>query len=227
MQSIRPGRYRHFKGKEYQVLSIARHSETQEPMVVYQALYGERGIWVRPAAMWSEWVERDGYSGPRFTYLGEEALVLEPVSPAARPLLWNLLQAYLAELSAYAPAPEPDPSGVYPYPYFDAYFTAQDRTALLLRVEGSPAGFALVNAVSALGEPIDHAVAEFYVLPAFRGRGWARQAAERLFAARPGRWEIKYHQANHAAQALWTRCAAPYAPTLRALGPELILSFTV
>ena len=227
MQSIRPGRYRHFKGKEYQVLSIARHSETQEPMVVYQALYGERGIWVRPAAMWTEWVERDGYSGPRFTYLGEEAFVLEPVSPAARPLLWNLLQTYLAELSAYAPAPEPDPSGVYPYPYFDAYFTAQDRTALLLRVEGSPAGFALVNAVSAQGEPIDHAVAEFYVLPAFRGRGWARQAAERLFAARPGRWEIKYHQANHAAQALWTRCAAPYAPTLRALGPELILSFTV
>ena len=207
MQSIRPGRYRHFKGKEYQVLSIARHSETQEPMVVYQALYGERGIWVRPAAMWTEWVERDGYSGPRFTYLGEEALVLEPVSPASRPLLWNLLQAYLAELSAYAPAPEPDPSGVYPYPYFDAYFTAQDRTALLLRVEGSPAGFALVNAVSALGEPIDQAV--------------------RLFAARPGRWEIKYHQANHAAQVLWTRCAAPYAPTLRALGPEQILTFTV
>ena len=71
MQSIRPGRYRHFKGKEYQVLSIARHSETQEPMVVYQALYGERGIWVRPAGMWTEHVERDGYSGPRFAYLGE------------------------------------------------------------------------------------------------------------------------------------------------------------
>ena len=62
MQSIRPGRYRHFKGKEYQVLSIARHSETQEPMVVYQALYGERGVWVRPAAMWGEQVEREGLS---------------------------------------------------------------------------------------------------------------------------------------------------------------------
>ena len=69
----RRGRYRHFKGREYRVLCTARHSETLEPMVVYQALYGERGIWVRPAAMWGEQVEREGYSGPRFTYLGEEA----------------------------------------------------------------------------------------------------------------------------------------------------------
>ena len=72
MEEIRPGRYRHFKGKEYRVLYTARHSETLEPMVVYQALYGERGIWVRPAAMWGEHVEREGYSGPRFTYVDEE-----------------------------------------------------------------------------------------------------------------------------------------------------------
>ena len=68
---LRPGRYRHFKGNEYQLLYVARHSETLEPMVVYQALYGERGIWVRPAAMWNEIVERDGYQGPRFTYIAE------------------------------------------------------------------------------------------------------------------------------------------------------------
>ena len=72
MEEIQPGRYRHFKGKEYRVLYTARHSETLEPLVVYQALYGERGIWVRPAAMWGEHVEREGYSGPRFTYVGEE-----------------------------------------------------------------------------------------------------------------------------------------------------------
>ena len=71
MEEIRPGKYRHFKGNEYRVLCTARHSETLEPMVVYQALYGERGIWVRPAEMWGECVERDGYSGPRFTYIGE------------------------------------------------------------------------------------------------------------------------------------------------------------
>ena len=65
-QTLRPGRYRHFKGKEYELLFVATHSETLEPMVVYRALYGERGVWVRPAAMWSEIVDRDGYRGPRF-----------------------------------------------------------------------------------------------------------------------------------------------------------------
>ena len=71
MEDIRPGKYRHFKGNEYRVLYTARHSETLEPMVVYRALYGERGVWVRPAAMWSEQVDRNGYRGPRFTYIGE------------------------------------------------------------------------------------------------------------------------------------------------------------
>ncbi len=69
--AILPGRYRHFKGNEYRVLYLARHSETLEEYVVYQALYGERGIWVRPASMWNEMVERDGRSVLRFTYLGE------------------------------------------------------------------------------------------------------------------------------------------------------------
>lgn len=71
MEELRPGRYRHFKGNDYQLIAVARHSETLEPMVVYRALYGEGGLWVRPAAMWSEQVERDGYCGPRFTYIGE------------------------------------------------------------------------------------------------------------------------------------------------------------
>ena len=71
MTEIKTGKYRHFKGNEYRVLGMARHSETREEMVVYQALYGEGGIWVRPARMWSETVERDGYCGPRFAYIGE------------------------------------------------------------------------------------------------------------------------------------------------------------
>ena len=71
MDEIRPGRYRHFKGGEYQVLGVAKHSETLEPMVVYRALYGEGGLWVRPAAMWNETVERDGQAFRRFTYMGE------------------------------------------------------------------------------------------------------------------------------------------------------------
>ena len=66
-RQIPPGRYRHFKGNEYEVLDIARHSETEEPMVVYRALYGGRGLWVRPAEMWLEKVERDGTVFRRFT----------------------------------------------------------------------------------------------------------------------------------------------------------------
>lgn len=66
---IKPGKYRHFKGNLYEVIGVASHSETLEPMVVYRALYGDGGLWVRPASMWSETVERDGYCGPRFTPL--------------------------------------------------------------------------------------------------------------------------------------------------------------
>ena len=69
---ILPGRYRHFKGKEYEVIAIAKHSETEEDMVVYRALYGEYGLWVRPASMWFETVERDGKTYQRFTRIEEE-----------------------------------------------------------------------------------------------------------------------------------------------------------
>lgn len=71
IMELKPGRYRHFKGNEYELLGIARHSETMEEMVVYRALYGAQGLWVRPAAMWTEQVDRDGYHGPRFIYIGE------------------------------------------------------------------------------------------------------------------------------------------------------------
>lgn len=60
------GKYRHFKGNEYKVLGVAKHSETLEEMVVYQALYGEYGIWVRPLSMWNEEITRDGKTFKRF-----------------------------------------------------------------------------------------------------------------------------------------------------------------
>lgn len=71
MESIKPGRYRHFKGKEYEVLGVARHSETEEELVFYRALYGDFGLWVRPVSMWNETVDRDGKTFRRFTYIGE------------------------------------------------------------------------------------------------------------------------------------------------------------
>ena len=68
MQEIRPGIWRHFKGNRYQVIGMAKHSETLEDMVVYRALYGEGGLWVRPASMWLEKVERDGKTYQRFVF---------------------------------------------------------------------------------------------------------------------------------------------------------------
>ncbi len=70
IEPIRPGRYRHYKGKEYEVIGIARHSETLEEMVVYRALYGEHGLWVRPRGMFCEMVEVAGRKMARFEFVG-------------------------------------------------------------------------------------------------------------------------------------------------------------
>lgn len=70
VMEIQKGKYRHFKGMEYEVIEVAKCSETLEPFVVYRALYGEHGLWIRPLKMFLETVERDGEEKPRFTYLG-------------------------------------------------------------------------------------------------------------------------------------------------------------
>ncbi|WIO74444.1 DUF1653 domain-containing protein [Porticoccaceae bacterium LTM1] len=67
--TIQPGRYRHYKGNDYEVVDVARHSETEELLVVYRPLYGEQKLWVRPLSMFTETVERDGELIPRFEYL--------------------------------------------------------------------------------------------------------------------------------------------------------------
>ena len=72
MAEIQPGRYRHYKGNEYTVLGVARHSETLEELVVYRQEYGERGLWVRPARMFAESVEVEGVAVPRFRLLSAE-----------------------------------------------------------------------------------------------------------------------------------------------------------
>ena len=70
MNDVQVGRYRHYKGKEYTVIGVARHSETEEELVVYRQEYGDYGLWVRPRAMFLETVEVDGHTVPRFQYLG-------------------------------------------------------------------------------------------------------------------------------------------------------------
>jgi hypothetical protein len=69
MTAVTPGRYRHFKGREYEVIGTARHSETLEELVVYRQLYGDGGLWVRPAAMFAETVLHEGRQVPRFVRL--------------------------------------------------------------------------------------------------------------------------------------------------------------
>lgn len=71
MNPIPFGRYRHYKGNEYKVIGFAKHSETLEDMVVYKALYGEGGTWVRPLSMWENLIEADGKTVKRFEYIGE------------------------------------------------------------------------------------------------------------------------------------------------------------
>lgn len=79
---VKPGKYVHFKGNEYEVIGTATHSETLEEMVIYRALYGDGGVWVRPASMWSELVEHNGRRVKRFTHVDER--VAEPAA-GARP----------------------------------------------------------------------------------------------------------------------------------------------
>ncbi|OUS74143.1 hypothetical protein B5G52_02005 [Pseudoalteromonas sp. A601] len=69
--SLKSGLYQHYKGPQYKVLHVATHSETQEQLVIYQALYGEFGIWARPLSMFLETVEKNGQTIPRFAYLGD------------------------------------------------------------------------------------------------------------------------------------------------------------
>lgn len=69
--TVRIGRYRHYKGKEYTVIGLARHSETLEELVVYRPEYGERGLWVRPRQMFMEEVEVNGVRVPRFEFLSD------------------------------------------------------------------------------------------------------------------------------------------------------------
>jgi hypothetical protein len=71
MSSLKPGKYRHFKGNEYEVIGIARHSETDEKLVVYRPLYGDMALWVRPLALFQGVKELNGEMVPRFEYLGD------------------------------------------------------------------------------------------------------------------------------------------------------------
>jgi hypothetical protein len=71
---VLPGVYRHHKGPQYEVVGVARHSETKEEFVVYRALYGDRGLWIRPIAMFTESIDKEGVSVPRFVQIDDKTV---------------------------------------------------------------------------------------------------------------------------------------------------------
>src|SRR5579871_392691 len=95
MTTVQPGRYQHDKGKEYTVIGVGRHSETQEELVVYRQEYGDHGLWVRPKQMFSETVKVDGLDVPRFQPLGSSS---EPVGESIKNIFDDLPQHLPKEL---------------------------------------------------------------------------------------------------------------------------------
>ena len=153
---------------------------------------------------------------------------LKHVTSEDRTYLFNVLQKYLYELSAYY-QDEPDKEGNIAYDWFDSYFEDDPEREAFLLVEGAKTvGFLLINTFSDLDEDIDHAVAELTIYPPFRSRGLATKAVRELFSSRPGRWELTYQNSNDAAATFWGHMTRPYAPELTQINPgETILSFEV
>lgn len=127
---------------------------------------------------------------------GGEIIRLCPVPIEAKPLLKSLLDEYLAEMAGGG--------AVEPYGYFDCYWTETEaRWPYLIDLEGTWAGFVLVNTWSPSGRGTDFAIAEFYVRPEFRRLGIGRAAAYTIFRTRSGVWELSVEPSNHSARAFW------------------------
>lgn len=154
-------------------------------------------------------------------------IALKQIELADKSKFWNIFQKYLYELTNYYDM-DMDASGNYPYKYFDSYFEDPERAAVFLCDDGVLVGFAMINAYSFLGDPIDHAIAEFTIFPQYRKRHLGAKAVQEIFARYHGRWEIKYSNQNKAAQALWTSATTKYAPVVSPHDrTESVLSFVV
>ena len=128
------------------------------------------------------------------------AIEIAAIGESEKPALWNFLQAYIAELSAYDPAITPV-DGVYHYPWFDAYWRDADRWPFWVKVYGAAAGFALLRRTS----DGTMEMAEFYVLPEYRRTGAGIASARDLIARFAGPWSISQYQANAGSVVFWRR----------------------
>jgi predicted acetyltransferase len=129
-----------------------------------------------------------------------------------KPIVARLVQFYLHDFSEFAaigsPYGDTDAQGAFKMENFDTYWSEPGRIALLLRVEGQLAGFALINQWSPSGEGVDHSIAEFFVMRKYRRLGIGRRAAQEILRRYPGIWEINVAHYNAPAQEFWRRALA-------------------
>ena len=158
-----------------------------------------------------------GSSPPTARARREVASVAAVEAPAAqRPVLERLLQLYLHDFSEFAPIGSPhgevDAEGRFFYPPLDGYWRESGHIPLLIRADDRIAGFVLVHQWSALRLPLDHGVAEFFVLRKYRRAHVGRRAALAVFRRYPGRWEVPVAWYNPPALAFWRKVTAEAAP---------------
>ena len=131
------------------------------------------------------------------------------VTKSQEQVLYNLLQKYLYEMSAYDDRPMDD-EGNFSYQYLPYYFTEKDRQAFFLYDDSIMIGFALINAYSVTAEPVANCIAEFTIFPAYRHRGKGLEAIEALKAVRHGSWQLKYATTNKQGAAFWKKVKEQY-----------------
>lgn len=140
-------------------------------------------------------------------------------------VLYNLLQKYLYEMTAYYDDPM-DEDGNFSYKYLPYYFTDKDRQAFFLYDDSIMIGFALINTHSFTGEPIDNCIAEFTIFPAYRHHGKGLAAIEALRTIRNGSWQLKYSTTNQQGAIFWQRVKEKYNGKEQKLdGTEIAITF--
>ena len=165
-------------------------------------------------------------------------VVTRRARPEERPLIEGLFQFYVHDFSELYPDTavgwEFDANGrLGPYEEMESYWRDTDRAAYLIEVDGRTAGFALVNAHSHRGEPIDHAMAEFFIVRQFRRSGVGHKASRSIFTANPGRWELAIAAPNAAARAFWPKAVldtlgvGAFQAVKIQPNDRIVLSFTV
>ena len=145
------------------------------------------------------------------TLFGDNMITLKKVNNDDKDLLFKLNQAYLKEMTKYYDD-KPDENGVYQYGYFDLYFIDSKRVAYFIMHDNDIVGFCMLNPYSYFNNEVDYVLAEFTILPPYRGNHYARETIDLLLTLYHGKWEIKYNIKNLIAKNLWESATKKYTP---------------